>query len=151
MVVQGHLSYVGTMQQTPHPGSDSIFARLSRFALCIAPSSSHAYDALEAVTPLASGGEELILREAFRQLLSHLDAVQDDAVSYMGLPPRSIVARFSFLPYHQRVAFALVVIEEFEIADAAEIMGLDEEDVRVLLLATRDFLFTSRLTERADA
>lgn len=139
------------MEQEPRLDGDGLFARLSRFALCIAPSSTHAYDALDAVTPLASGGEGSVLREAFQQLLNHLDEAEDDAVRYMGLPPNSIVARFSFLPYHQRVAFALVVIEEFAVEEAAEIMSLGEEDVRVLLLATRDFLFASRWTARSDA
>lgn len=135
-------------------GSDihgGIFARLSRFALCIAPSSNHAYDALEAVSRTIPNPTDADLREAFRDLLAHLDELGDDVSSMMGLPPSSIVARFSFLPYHQRVSFALVVIEEFSIADAAEIMGLAEEDVRVLLHATRDFLFTARWTTRPDA
>lgn len=91
------------------------------------------------------------MREAYRLLLQELDGFADDFGSANAPPPPSVVARFSYLPYHQRVAFALVVIEEFSVDDAAAIMGLAVEDVRNLLLATRDFLFAARLSTRGDA
>lgn len=130
--------------------SGSVFARLSRFALCIAPSSGLAYDALAHVEVLDQ--EQAADDEAaFRALLEYLDAHAADEVSFAGQAPNSLVARFSFLPYPQRVAFALVVIEEFSVARAAAVMGLQEEDVRGLLLATRDFLFAKRWSVLGDA
>ncbi len=139
------------MDPASSANENGIYARLSRFALCIATSSNHAYSALEAVSPLPIGAGEDALRTAFQCLLAELDQVADDTAKAMGSPPNSVVARFSFLPYHQRVAFALVVIEEFSISAAAEIMSLQEDDVRNLLLSTRDFLFASQWTNRADA
>jgi len=69
--------------------------------------------------------------------------VRSEAIEDLRQTPDAIVARFSHLPYHQRVAFALVVIEEFSIDDAAVIMDVAASDVRSLLLATRDFLFAA--------
>ncbi|MEM1381513.1 MAG: sigma factor-like helix-turn-helix DNA-binding protein [Pseudomonadota bacterium] len=128
-----------------------LVARLSRFALCIAPSSGHALSALDAIEPFENKHPGDTIAGAFRALLGQMSAFDQEDVSLGVSQPRSIVARFSSLPYHQRVAFALVVIEEFSIEEAAGIMGLDEPDVRSLLLATRDFLFSNHWTLRADA
>ncbi|MEO1656089.1 MAG: sigma factor-like helix-turn-helix DNA-binding protein [Pseudomonadota bacterium] len=129
----------------------AVQARLSRFALCIAPSSDTVFDVIERVLPHATAADEAPMREAYRLLLQELDGFVDDLASVNAPPPPSIVARFSYLPYHQRVAFALVVIEEFSIDDTAEIMDLGVDDVRSLLMATRDFLFSARLSTRSDA
>lgn len=126
-------------------------ARLSRFALCIAPSSHDAYSALAAIAPVASDLDESALRAAFKTLLQRLGESAGKEWRASGVPPNSLVARFSYLPYHQRAAFALVVIEEFSIAHAAEIMELDPGDVRALLLATRDFLFDRHWTLHGEA
>jgi len=131
--------------------SSSVFARLSRFALCIAPSSGLAYDALAHVELLSSQKKDDSEEEPFRALLQFLEDHAAAEVSFSGSAPNSLVARFSYLPYHQRVAFALVVIEEFSVARAAAVMDLQEDDVRNLLLATRDFLFASRWTVTSDA
>ena len=130
--------------------SGSVYARLSRFALCIAPSSGLAYDAVAHVEFLDQG-QEPSDEAAFRALLEYLDDHAAAEVNFSGQAPNSLVARFSFLPYPQRVAFALVVIEEFSVPRAAAVMGLQEEDVRSLLLATRDFLFANRWTVLGDA
>ncbi|WP_173200511.1 hypothetical protein [Parvularcula mediterranea] len=138
------------MEQVRTSVDESVYARLSRFALCIASSSATAFGALDAMDDGLRASSDDRIREAFRALLSRLDEASRDDPDLSGQPPRSFVARFSFLPYHQRVAFALVVIEEFSVEDAAEIMALSIDDVRRLLLATRDFLFATQWTARSD-
>jgi hypothetical protein len=131
------------------PNHGQFEARLSRFALCIASSSADAYSALEEVGPRSDLGRALPLKDAFRKVVSKLEV--EDTARPSGTPPHSLVARYSCLPYHQRVAFALVVIEEFSLEEAAAIMALAEEDIRQLLLAVRDFLFTSHWSMKSDA
>ncbi|MCQ8184100.1 hypothetical protein [Parvularcula maris] len=137
------------MLSYPDPSSGQLQARLSRFALCIASSTADAYSAVEEVGPKSDLGNALLVKDAFRRVVSRLDG--EDNVQTTGAPPHSLVARYSCLPYHQRVAFALVVIEEFSLEEAAMIMGLGEEDIRQLLLAVRDFLFTSHWSTKCDA
>ena len=130
---------------------DAAHARLSRFALCIAPASHSVFDVIERVLPQAETADRTPMREAYRLLLQELAGSSDELASVNAPPPPSIVARFSYLPYPQRVAFALVVIEEFSVEETADIMNLNVEDVRSLLMATRDFLFATRLSTRSDA
>jgi DNA-directed RNA polymerase specialized sigma24 family protein len=135
----------------PIPGQGSI-RRLTRFALCVAPSSTAATDALEALPPFrempdcAEGSEW-----AFRALLERFDFHDPEEPMSSDAGPRSFVARFSCLPFHERVAFALVVIEEFSTEEAARIMGVHETALRTLLMSSREFLFANRGTIRADA
>jgi DNA-directed RNA polymerase specialized sigma24 family protein len=126
-------------------------ARLNRFALCIAASTDDAYSALEDISSAGDLSDSEELRAAFQRVVSLLDLDTDEASRPNGQPPHSLVARFSCLTYHQRVAFALVVIEEFPLDEAAAIMNLEEEDIRQLLLAVRDFLFTSQWSVKSDA
>lgn len=126
-------------------------ARLSRFAFCIAPSSDDAFSALDAMPDLSLGASANTIMLAFRHLHDHLHRASADGLVHRGQPPNSLIARFSYLPYHQRAAFALVVIEEFSMDEVADIMDLSEADVRSLLLATRDFLFAGAWTARSDA
>ncbi|MEE4212858.1 MAG: sigma factor-like helix-turn-helix DNA-binding protein, partial [Parvularcula sp.] len=88
---------------------------------------------------------------AFKRLLRHFEQVDPDADLSFGQPPRSFIARFSALPFHQRAAFALVVIEELSVEEAAAIMELEESDIRALLLASREYLFANQWTMRSDA
>lgn len=131
--------------------SDVLHARLSRFAHCISSSSTRAYAALDKLPNSRSSDDTTQLYSAYRALLDQLREARDQGSRRTGALPRSLVARFSFLPYHQRVAFALVVIEEFTMEDAAEIMNLDANDVQSLLLATRNFLFSGNWVARGDA
>jgi DNA-directed RNA polymerase specialized sigma24 family protein len=126
-------------------------ARLSRFALCIATSSDDAYSAIEEVSVPGDADDLHSLKSAFRHVVMLLDLDGQGDGQMSGQPPNSLVARYSCLPFRQRVAFALVVIEEFSVEEAAAIMGLKDEEVRQLLLAVRDFLFTSHWSVKSDA
>ncbi len=139
------------MDETMTAPREAMKARLNRFALCVASDTDaarHATDWTDGWSGFeARGGPQTLYREVLERL-SDFEERGDPAT---GMPPRSIVARFSYLPYEQRAAFALVVIEEFSIGAAADIMDIPENKVRSFLLDTRDFLFSGAWTTRADS
>ncbi|MEO1040875.1 MAG: hypothetical protein AAFX52_01165 [Pseudomonadota bacterium] len=93
-----------------------------------------------------------VARHAYRDLLHEMSGFHDDPDTRRRPLIWSTAARFSNLPYHQRVAFALVVIEEFSVEDTADIMELALDDVRTLLAASRDALFAAaRVSRSSDA
>ncbi|MEM7740129.1 MAG: sigma factor-like helix-turn-helix DNA-binding protein [Pseudomonadota bacterium] len=136
------------IQPTAH---EAVQARLCRFALCVAPSDRSFVDLIERVMGNCFVEHDGLAREAYRHVLQALGRSQGDFGVRHRCAPLSVVARFSILPYHQRVAFALVVIEEFSLADTADIMELDVHNVRALLSATRDGLFAAQVMAVNDA
>ncbi|MEM6913144.1 MAG: sigma factor-like helix-turn-helix DNA-binding protein [Pseudomonadota bacterium] len=136
------------IRQTAH---EAVQARLSRFAHCVAPSDRSFVDLIERVVGDCFVESDGFAREAYRHLLHAIGRSQGEFGARHIRAPLSVVARFSILPYHQRVAFALVVIEEFSLADTADIMELDVHNVRALLSATRDGLFAAQVMAANDA
>lgn len=88
-----------------------------------------------------------VFQEAFETLagkdLSDTDVLSEDAfvakLNGAGPAPhaKKIYRRFAVLPFAERAAMALVVVEKFSIDDAAAIMKTDEETVRQQLARAR--------------
>ena len=118
-------------------------ARLSRFALCVAPSFDDAYDAVDAVAHQSGDPSAAGTRRAFRVLIRLLTAPEEGQRRYEGSDPPSgsVAARFDCLPCRQRAALTLVLIEEFSMEEAAAIMDVSRDELRQLLAGCRDFLF----------
>lgn len=130
---------------------DRVQARLTRFAHCVARDPGDAETALDAVPSAFEASDGDALHDGFRQVVSALGGGHEHAADRSDNGPHSLVARFSSLPLTHRVAFALVVVEEFSVTEAASVMDRSHEDVRSLLLATREFLFAPRWTTGSDA
>lgn len=128
---------VDDLQGDPAP----LDARLSRFALCVARSSNQSLSAIRLIKGETGDQEPISEVEAFRQVLQILNdpGLREPAIK--PAEPASISARFSALCHDQRVAFALVVIEEFSPEQAADIMLTSQRRVHELLSSSRDCLF----------
>lgn len=127
---------------------EKVTQRLSRFAQCVASSADVAFSVISSLDETTASQSDL--HSAFRALVDRLDPLEPAGLQ-LGRPAGPAGERFRRLGYHHRTAFALVAIEEFSISDAALIMGLEHGDVLALLVATREFLFTMRGPNFADA
>ncbi|MEM9838752.1 MAG: hypothetical protein AAF830_06300 [Pseudomonadota bacterium] len=132
-------------QETP-----SLEARLSRFALTVARSSNQAFAAIRSINAEFASGASVPVEEAFRHVLERLGEPDLREPVIPPDEPVGLTARFSALSDDQRIAFALVVIEEFTVDAAARIMGTDEDRAHTLLTSTRDRLFAPTRRTNCD-
>lgn len=63
--------------------------------------------------------------------------LSDDAFSQPALQAEKITQQFYQLPFAERAATALVIIEEFTVEDASKILGTDKSTVRSCLARAR--------------